>query len=642
MDAPETPPRPAPSPLLWAAALTALATAVRVVWVLAVPTVPVGDFAMYRESANYLSEFGRLDPGFIYMPGFVYLLALIKDLGGDLLAQKMIGVALGGLGAAGVFGVTYNLFDRAPNATRSRPTTAIVATAAYALWPAGVAMSSVVGTDVPAAALMLLALAALTGWAALRPYRAALAFGVVMGLAAYVRAVALPLTALSAFFWLARRRRPLDVVKLTALSVAATLVVLLPWAVRNARHDGELFFTDSHGGITALIGANPNSEGTYTRALNQMFKETTGRSVLDEPHRQVDRLAYGMAVEWTRFAPAYALGLALKRAGRLFDIERRLLYWPITRPGVLIPPHSRWWEARRDALDRFADRYWTILVALFLAGLALAVAEGRAVALTLLPFQAALAATYILFFAEPRYRIPIEMMAFPVAAFALVGLARLGRRAVQRDRRALRVAIGAVTLGVLLIGGVFLLAPATMNAGATLRSRHRWAVALWTVDGQRPVSLWRRSEADLRQNAAAPSPLEGALDGVRLRAYGGPGNLTQANVRLSGAPLAAGRYSLTGDVEVTPSAVPSPSPSPSLTVRFEAPAAPGAGPAATVPAVTLPAGTRSATLSGELHHQGGPLSFTVSLQVDAAPGVPPVDVWISNVKVDRLSASPGP
>ena len=48
----------------------------RFVWVLAVPTVPVGDFAMYRESANYLSEFGSLDPGFIYMPGFVLLLAL--------------------------------------------------------------------------------------------------------------------------------------------------------------------------------------------------------------------------------------------------------------------------------------------------------------------------------------------------------------------------------------------------------------------------------------------------------------------------------------------------------------------------------------------------------------------------------------
>ena len=83
---------------MWGAALVALAFAVRLAWVLAVPTVPVSDFAMYRESANYLSEFGHLDPGFIYMPGFVALLAWVKDAGGGLLAQKMIGVFAGHAG----------------------------------------------------------------------------------------------------------------------------------------------------------------------------------------------------------------------------------------------------------------------------------------------------------------------------------------------------------------------------------------------------------------------------------------------------------------------------------------------------------------------------------------------------------------
>ena len=71
--------------MFWGAGVVAFAFAVRLAWVLSVPTVPVSDFAMYRESANYLSEFGRLDPGFIYMPGFVLLLAWIKDAGGALL-----------------------------------------------------------------------------------------------------------------------------------------------------------------------------------------------------------------------------------------------------------------------------------------------------------------------------------------------------------------------------------------------------------------------------------------------------------------------------------------------------------------------------------------------------------------------------
>ncbi len=51
------------------ALVVAVAFALRVAWVLAVPTKPVGDFAMYLESARYLVEQRSLDPEFIYMPG---------------------------------------------------------------------------------------------------------------------------------------------------------------------------------------------------------------------------------------------------------------------------------------------------------------------------------------------------------------------------------------------------------------------------------------------------------------------------------------------------------------------------------------------------------------------------------------------
>src|SRR4029079_9093813 len=97
--------------LVWGAAVTLLALGVRLAWVVAVPTVPVSDFAMYRESANYLSEFGHLDPGFIYMPGFVVLLAWIKDAGGGLLAQKLLGVGFGVLGTGALFAIAYQLAD---------------------------------------------------------------------------------------------------------------------------------------------------------------------------------------------------------------------------------------------------------------------------------------------------------------------------------------------------------------------------------------------------------------------------------------------------------------------------------------------------------------------------------------------------
>jgi len=63
-------------------ALIALGLVLRVLWVLLVPSRPVGDFALYRESAAYLVEHHALDPQFIYMPGYVFLLAAVEALGG--------------------------------------------------------------------------------------------------------------------------------------------------------------------------------------------------------------------------------------------------------------------------------------------------------------------------------------------------------------------------------------------------------------------------------------------------------------------------------------------------------------------------------------------------------------------------------
>ncbi len=419
--------RPGPS-FLWGAALVVLATLARLVWVLSVPTVPVSDFAMYRESANYLSELGHLDPGFIYMPGFVALLAWLKDAGGDLLAQKMLGVVFGGIGAAGLYALTYGVVDGGPDEP-ARATGApgrwqrlcpapyaTVATAIYAFWPAGVAIASVVGTDMPAAALLVAALGLLVTLAPRRPIAAAVAFGVTMGLAAWMRAMALPLSPLAFGYWLARREGLTKAIGRTAVGVAATLIVLAPWAFRHLRQSGHFYFADDHGGITALIGANPNSEGTYTRALNALFKNVTGRGVLDEPHHETDAAAYALARDWFRAEPRYALGLVALKAERLYDPESRLLYWSIFRPGVLVGSQAAFFAAHHDGIVDLADAFGLAVAGLALAGIAVAAARRRWKLLALLPFQLAVTATYALFFAEPRYRLPIEMLAFPFVA----------------------------------------------------------------------------------------------------------------------------------------------------------------------------------------------------------------------------------
>src|SRR4051794_41629997 len=102
----KTPPIPSPRAIGRGAPrliLVALAVGLRLAWVLLVPTRPVGDFAMYLESAAYLVQHGALDAEFIYMPGYVFLVAGVQALGGGLLAAKLIGVAAGGLGTWAVF-----------------------------------------------------------------------------------------------------------------------------------------------------------------------------------------------------------------------------------------------------------------------------------------------------------------------------------------------------------------------------------------------------------------------------------------------------------------------------------------------------------------------------------------------------------
>jgi hypothetical protein len=586
------------------AALVALATALRLAWVLTVPTVPVSDFAMYRESANYLSEFGRLDHGFIYMPGFVALLAWIKDLGGDLLAQKMLGVFFGGLGAVGVFVVSRALFESMR--------VAVVATLVYAVWPAGVAMSSVVGTDMPAAALLACALAVLAALGPARPWRAAVLFGVVMGLAAWVRAVALPLTGLSLGYWLLRRTRLPAALALTAAAVASTLLVLSPWAIHHARESGHAYFTDDHGGVTALIGANPNSEGTYTRALNQMFHDLTGRSVLDEPHHEVDQAAYALAKDWTRFEPAYALGLAAKRAERLFDAERYLLYWPIFRPGVLVGPSATWFAARRERLSADVDAFGVALAALAVAGVALAVARRRWPALALVPFQLALTATYVVFFAEPRYRLPIELLALPFAALSLVELAALAAALARRSWPAARATGLRLAAAGIVVLAVACAAPALAAGGTSLRARHRWAADVWRVDGVARLVKWRAADA-----RGPSSRVEGGAGGVRLGG-GDDARPTAAVLELADA-LDAGAWVLAFDVTA------------SAPVRLRLSTAAGAP----LADVTVPPGAPLHVVTAVVHG-GGPLRLDAIVTSDAG-----ATMLMSGARLDR-EAIPDP
>ncbi len=484
--------------------LTALAIGVRLLWVLVVPTRPVGDFAMYIESARYLVEHHSFDPEFIYMPGYVFLVAAVDALGGGLTAIKLIGVASGGLVTAAVYGTARAVFGRAA---------AIVAGLLCAFWPAGIAVASVTGTDMPAAALLALAVWLLARNTAQRPLGAPLLFGAVLGLAAYVRAVALPLALLAAPYFRARGAQWIHVLTRALAAAAVAFLILLPWGLRNRHVYGEFFLTDSHGGHTALVGANPNSEGTYSRSLNRLFTEGTGYRLFEPPHRQADRAAYALAKTWTAFEPRYALGLLAAKADRLLSNERALLYWPLYRQSVL--PGGGWFDIHRLRIERVVDDFWYFLVAAVVLGIVAAVGGRNWPALALLPMPLALTVLYTIFFAEVRYQLAIVVLLMPFAGAGVVWIAT-GLRGVVRggnDGTRLRIATEALA-GLGAIALIFLGWPRLLEAGAGLRDNTRWAVCVCDVDGTKRLCSFR---ATTPIPGEGPSPLRGVWDGFGLR-----------------------------------------------------------------------------------------------------------------------------
>jgi len=599
-----------------------LALALRVGWVLLVPTKPVGDFAMYVESAAHLIKFGSFDSEYIFMPGYVCLLAVVQALGGGWLACKLVGAVAGSLAAGAIYGIARRLW-------KSRAA-ALVAGLLCALWPAGVAVSSVTGTDMPAAALISLGCYFLLHYLPKRPRLAAVLFGVFMGLATSMRAIALPLCALAVFCFRASGLGWKPALRNTAISCAMAALLLSPWAVRNRLRYGETFISDSHGGITALVGANPNSDGHYSRSLNRIFHEVTGYTVLAEPHREADRAALSLARPWLLFDPAFTLGLFIARAEQLLVHERALLYWPLFRAGVLPGPAlsmaSRW----RSTAESVVDIFWLATVAAGLAGLGVALARRRWLVLTLLPFMVVLAGLYTAIFADPRYRLPITLFVFPFAAGGLVWLAQTTRDVI-RERQMSRAVRWEAGLSLGLIITTFVGAPALAWAGGKLREHHRWAVQVCHVDQQARVCSWRRTGA---RDDDTPG-VRGVWNGVGLAIPAAAPDRMREIVAETELDLAPGEYAIEASLDIAPLDESTNTSSGEVNVQV------GTEVTATVSLAAIAQATRESNplpLRIEAHHGGGKL--VVRVRIAIPPGGPPTTwpgrLWVNEIAVESL------
>lgn len=594
--------------------IAGIAFVLRLVWVLVVPSKPVGDFAMYVESGAYLLAHGRLDPEFVFMPGYVVLVAGILALGGGLWAVKIAGAALGALAAGAVFGITDKMIGRRA---------AWVAGIGAAVWPAGVAVASVTGTDMPTAALIAAAIWVLVANKSRGPWLGPVGFGLLMGLAATVRAVALPLAGFSLFFLRAAGFSWRQSLLRAGLGTATAFLVLFPWALRNHARYGEWFFTDSHGGLTALVGANPNTDGRYSRSLNRLFHDVTGYTLLAEPHRKADRASYELSREFAAFSPEYALGLVAQKAERLLHRERFLLYWPVYRAGVLPESSVKSWFWRHRGLARgVVDGFWWALWALAAVGIGFLLGRRAWAALAFVPMQAALAGIYALYFAEARYHLPIAVLLFPLAGAGVCASAALLRDLWQRSAVpvATRRGAGFAVAGLI---GLFVLWPALRAGGRSLTERHRWAAHTCRIQERIAVCKWRSL-------GSGPSAVRGIYDGVGLEPQ------AKTAVARATVPLPKGEYFLHAVADLAPRwsrAVP---PRGRLEVRF------GDEPAIVLGLSRLALAPRGVPVQAWVEHPGGELVLELRASADAGQGLRRTRVWLSDLEVTSRPSRPVP
>jgi len=598
--------------------VVALAIVLRIAWVLAVPTKPVGDFAMYVESAAHLVEHGSFDPEYVYMPGYIFLIAPVQALGGGWLATKLVGAVLGGLGAGAVAGIARRL---------SGARAALLAGLLYAFWPAGIAIASVTGTDMPAAVLVILAAYALVRFSGDRPMLAAVLFGLLTGLAAYIRAIVVPLAVLSVLVFRAQGQSWRGALRYAAAACAIALLALSPWAIRNRLRYGETFFTDSHGGLTALVGANPNTDGCYSRSLNRTFHDVTGFQLLAEPHREADRASMAIAKDWIRFAPLFTVGLLASKAERLLVHERALLYWPLFRAGVLPEPAHAFFASHRRAIEEVADLFWLAVLALALMGMALAALRRQWLALALLPQAAVLAALYTAIFAEPRYRLAIFMLLVPFAVLALEWLGQTARALFRRTASPSWKREGLVAVSV--AAAVFAAAPAVAWAGSRLREGHRWAVHECAIDGRAQFCKWRAvsTGADLRDTPA----LRGTWNGVGLVLLPSSDTTPKTVSGETEFALAPGDYTVTFSVDLAPENTATDAVTGDLSL-----AANGRPIGDSLSLGTVAAATRqrtTVTWMARLRHEGDFLHLQVQLRDGI--GHPLGRLWLSDLRVSR-------
>lgn len=231
----------------------------RILWVLAIPVVPVSDSEAYHLLARTLVDHGVYgwspqEPTAFWAVGTSALAAFTY-----LFTDSHAGIVLLNLIAGGMILVlTHHL-----SARWFGPRVALLALALVAFWPNLIFFTTILSSEL---FFIAMTLAGLFFWQRPvgNPWVNLVLAGLIWGLTSYIRPVILLAPVALALVDLARGPRRFA---RTAASAAITMLLIVlvaaPWTLRNQRVFGEPVLISTNFGANLWMGNNPDSTGGY-------------------------------------------------------------------------------------------------------------------------------------------------------------------------------------------------------------------------------------------------------------------------------------------------------------------------------------------------------------------------------------------
>lgn len=418
-------------------AITAVALAVRLALALTLPVSPAWDGVLYARGASSIARDGAYTQRAIrdeaparasafYPVGWPALLALLRvagargaDAASGHVADLVLQSALGSLAAA----CAYLLGRRARGARAGR-----IAGMLVALAPGSVLICASWLAEPLFTALLALAALPIAYARRSQRLRALGLSALVLGLAAYVRPVALPIALLLALFVARHAQRTTRMryprlrafVVCTLVSASCALLPLAPWIARNAEKMHAPVLVSTNGGANLLLGTF--GDGRYGAIPAE----------LDCPHglREVerDRCRTRHALGRLRADPVAAL---LRGARKLFDTFAYEVSPALVVAAGLPREHfARVAIARGGAIASTAA--WLALVALALAALRRARLSPRALVDFTCAATLGTALLHAVYLGGDRYHLPLVPLFAALAAVSLVNIRDASRRGRRR------------------------------------------------------------------------------------------------------------------------------------------------------------------------------------------------------------------